>query len=94
LGELDLSTDQLIFLCETAEKVARASIFKRVSKQQVRNLDISVEIEPADPLTVNVEIGLTLSPSSKHVDVNALVKEAVKSATRAVDKAVSSFRKS
>jgi hypothetical protein len=88
-SDLKFSVDQLISLCETAEKIARASIFKRVPKREVRSLDISIEINPSEPITLNVEIGLTLSPVARHVDINALVREAVDNATRVVDKALS-----
>lgn len=83
LGIPELTTEQIEALCATAENAARKYVLSKVSSKMVDRLDISVEAEGSKPIDVTVEIDLTLGPSAKDVDAQALVKEAVKEAHKA-----------
>ena len=85
LGFSELTTEQIELLCSTAENAARKYIFSKVPSKQIDRLDISVEADGAKPVNVTVEIDLLLSPESKHVDAEALVKEAVNKAHKATE---------
>jgi hypothetical protein len=77
LGFPELTTEQIELLCQTAENAARKHILSKVSSKDVDRLNISVEAEGTKPVNVTVEIDLALSPQTKNVDAQALVKEAV-----------------
>jgi hypothetical protein len=80
LGIPDLTTEQIVTLCSTAENAARKHILSKVPFKMVDDLNISVEAEATKPVNVTVEIDLALSPKMKDFDAKALVKEAVKEA--------------
>ncbi len=89
LAEIDiaeLTDEQLQELCETGEKAARAYIMSRVPKKEISTLDITVDTEGRKPITVNVEVETTLSPSIKDVNVDKLAKEAVEKAFEAIER--------
>jgi hypothetical protein len=77
LGFPELTTEQIELLCQTAENAARKHILTKISSKDIDRLDISVEAEGTKPVSVTVEIDLALSPQTKNVDAQALVKEAV-----------------
>jgi hypothetical protein len=77
LGFPVLTTEQIELLCQTAENAARKHILSKLSNKDVDRLDISVEAEGTKPVSVTVEINLVLSPQTKNIDAQALVKEAV-----------------
>jgi hypothetical protein len=77
LGFPELTTEQIELLCQTAENAARKHVLSKVSSKDIDRLDISVEAEGKKPVNVTVEIDLALSPQTKNVDAQALVKEAV-----------------
>ncbi len=80
LGFPELTTEQIELLCQTAEAAARKYVLSKVSQKDVDRLDISVEADGAKPVNVTVEINLILTPQTKNVDADALVKEAVNQA--------------
>jgi hypothetical protein len=77
LGIPELTTEQTELLCQTAENAAKKHILSKVSNKQIQRLDICVEAEGTKTLNVTVEIDLILTPETKGVDAEALVKEAV-----------------
>jgi hypothetical protein len=85
LGIPELTTEQIELLCQTAEDAARNFIHTKVSPKQIDQLDISVEADGAKPVTVTVEIDLVLSPQTKGVDAQAIVKQAVSEAHLATE---------
>jgi hypothetical protein len=85
LGFPELTTEQIELLCSTAENAARKHILSKVAQKDVDCLDISVEADGAKPVNVTVEINLILSPQTKDVDAEALVKEAVDAAHKSVE---------
>ena len=85
LGFPELTTEQIETLCSTAEDAARKYVLSKVSLKDVDRLDISVEADGSKPVNVTVEINLLLSPQTKDVDADALVKEAVNQAHKATE---------
>ena len=85
LGFPELTTEQIELLCQTAEDAARKYVLSKVTHKNIEFLDIIVEADGARPVNVTVEIDLTLTPQTKDVDAEALVKEAVEEAHRATE---------
>jgi len=85
IGIAELTVEQREKLCEIAEKAARDHILSKVSEKKVSNLDITVDTEGNKPVTVNVEVELTLSPLMKSYDPDKLTKEAVEKAFAAIN---------
>ncbi len=73
-------------LCEIAEKAAREQILTKVPLQRIIDLNVTVDIEGSKPVTVNVDVEITLSPLMKDYDVQRLVDEAKDRAFAAVEK--------
>lgn len=72
-------------LCTTAEKAARDYVLSKVPSREVSVLNITVDTEGLRPVTVNVEVEITLSPLMKNFDVKKLANEAMKQAFKAVE---------
>lgn len=88
LGLPELTPEQVEELCSAAEEAARAYILSRVPPKRVETLNISadVEMESGKPLTLTVEVELTLSPLMRDFDVQKLADEAVKEAFGVAEK--------
>ena len=84
IGISDLSNQQLEKLCEIAEKAARDYVTSKVSIRRISQLDISVNTEDRNPVTVNVEVELVLSPLMKDYDVDKLAADAIEKAFSAI----------
>jgi hypothetical protein len=80
LGFPELTTEQIELLCSTAEEAARKYVLSKVSSKEIDRLDISVEADGSKPVSVTVEIVLSLASQTKNGDANALVEEAVNAA--------------
>ena len=85
LGIPELTTEQIELLCSTAENAAKNYILSKVSAKNLDVLDISVEADGLKPVNVTVEIDLVLTPETKGVDAEALVKEAANEAHKATE---------
>ena len=85
LGFPELTTEQIELLCQTAEDATRKYVLSKVSSKNVDRLDISVEADGAKPVNVTVEINLVLSPQTKNVDANPLLKEAANEGQKAAE---------
>jgi hypothetical protein len=83
-GIPELTPEQLEKLCEIAEKTARDYVYSKVSPRQITELDISIDTEGAKPVTVSVDVELTLSPLVKDYDAEKLAKEATSKAFQAI----------
>jgi len=86
IGISELTDEQLEKLCEIGEKAARDHILSKVSARKVSTLDINIDTEGNKPVTVNVEVEVTLSPLMKNYNVEKLSKEAVEKAFAAINK--------
>jgi len=85
IGIADMTVEQREKLCEIAEKAARDHILSKVPEKKISDLDITVDTEGNKPVTVNVEVELTLSPLMKSYDADKLTKEAVEKAFAAIN---------
>lgn len=84
LGIPELDSQQIEELCTLVEETARGYILSKVSKKGIQELNISVETEGIKPVTLTIDVGVSLSPSLKDLDVQHLADQAVKEAfTRA-----------
>ncbi|MGD0994558.1 MAG: DUF3194 domain-containing protein [Candidatus Bathyarchaeia archaeon] len=83
LGIPELTTEQIETLCSTAENAARKYVLSKVHSKMVDKLDISVEAAGSKPVNVTVEIDLELTPATKDIDAQVLVKEAINEAYKA-----------
>lgn len=73
-------------LCEIAENAAREYVTSKVSPKKITELNIAVEAEGNKPLTLNVEIDLTLSPLMKELDIQKLAEQAIREAFASAEK--------
>lgn len=80
IGVPELLPSRIEELCAVAEEAARQHILSRVPAKLVENLDVTVEVEGSGPLTLAVEVELSLSPTIHDIDVEKLAEEAVKEA--------------
>jgi hypothetical protein len=85
IGIPELTAEQVEKLCEIGEKAARDYITSKISVRRISALDITIDVEGAKPVTVNVEIEIVLSPLMKNYDVNRLVDEAKQRAFNAIE---------
>lgn len=86
IGIPELTSEQVEELCEIAEKAARKHILSKVPSNRISTLDITIDTEGAKPVTVNVDIGVTLSPLVKNYDVKSLVNEAIEGAFASIER--------
>jgi len=80
LGIPELTSKQIEEFCSIAEKAAREYVLSKVSVKRIKALNISAETEGTKPITLTVEVDVSLSPLMKDFDVQKLVNEAVKEA--------------
>ena len=80
LGIPELTLDQVAELCEGAEKAARNYVLSQVSTSRIIDLDVTVDAHGTKPITIDVDVSITLSPLMKDFDVESLTKEATKQA--------------
>jgi len=80
IGIPELTPKQLEKLCEIGEKAAREHVLSKVSSRQISALNISIETEGSKPVTVNIDVDISLSPLMKDCNVEKLAKEATEKA--------------
>ena len=83
IGLPSLSPEQKENLCVLAENAAQKYITSKIPQQKLATLDIVVEVEGEKPVTVNVDIELSLSPQIKHYNAEQLAHEAAQKAQEA-----------
>ena len=86
IGVPELTPEQMEELCGIAEKAAREHVLSKVSSQKISTLDITIDTEGVKPVTVNVEVGITLSPLMRKFDVERLVNEAKEEAFASIER--------
>jgi len=86
IGIPELTSKQLEELSEIAEEAAREYILSKVPPRRVSVLNITVDTEGTKPITVNVEVEVTLSPLMKNYNVKKLTTEATKMAFASIEK--------
>jgi hypothetical protein len=80
IGIPELTAEQVEELCDAAEKAARGYILSKIPPGRISVLNITVDTEGLKPITVNVDVEVTLSPLMKNYDVKKLANEATKRA--------------
>ena len=86
IGIPPLNSKQVEELCEIAEKTARKYVLSKIPSRKISTLNITVEIQGRKPITVNVDVEITLSPLMKNYDVTKLAEEATQKAFTSVEK--------
>ncbi len=86
IGLPELTSGQVEELCEIAEKAARKHILSKVPSNRISTLDITIDTEGIKPVTVNVDVGVTLSPLMKNCDVKRLANEATEEAFASIER--------
>jgi len=86
IGIPTLNSRQVEELCELAEKTARKYVLSKVPSHRISTLNIDVEVQGRKPITVNVDVEITLSPLMKNYDVAKLAKKATEEAFTSVEK--------
>jgi hypothetical protein len=85
IGIPELTSEQVEKLCEIGEKAARDYISSKIPTRRISALDITIDVEGAKPVTVNVDIEIVLSPLMKNYDAERLVSEAKEKAFNAIE---------
>jgi hypothetical protein len=85
LGLPELNSEQIEELCSITEEAARKYVLSKVPQKRIETLNISAETEGTKPMTLTVEVDISLSPSMKEFDVQKLANEAVKEAFRSAE---------
>ena len=79
-----MTPEQLEKLCEIGEKTARDYILFKVSSRKISELNITVDTEGAKPVTVNVDVEISLSPLMEYYDTEKLAKDATQKAFESI----------
>jgi len=82
----ELTSEEIEELCLEAEKAAREYVLSKVPSKRIETLNISIETEATKPLTLTVEVEISLSPLMKDFDVQKLADEAMKEAFTSAEK--------
>jgi len=85
IGIPELTDEQVEELCDTAEKAARGHILSKIPSDRISVLNITVDTEGSKPITVKVDVEVTLSPLMKNYDVEKLASEATKKAFESIE---------
>ncbi|UCE15952.1 MAG: DUF3194 domain-containing protein [Candidatus Bathyarchaeota archaeon] len=85
IGIPELTSEQVEELCEVAEKAAREYILSKLPQNRISVLNITVETEGTRPVTVDVDVEITVSPILKNRDVKKLANEATRNAFTSVE---------
>ena len=92
LGLPELTEEQIEEVCAVADAAARKFILSKVSQKLVDKLDISVEAEGANPVSLTIEVDLLLSLEAEKFDQKALADQAVKEAFKASEDCLRKLR--
>jgi hypothetical protein len=84
IGISELTPEQREKLCEIGEKIAREYILSKISSRKISDLNITVDTEGAKPVTVSVDVELSLSSIIKDYDAEKLAKEATQKAFESI----------
>jgi len=86
IGIPELTSEQLEKLCEIGEKAAREHVLSKVSSRKISALNISIDTEGTKPITINIDVEITLSSLMKDYNVEKLAKEATEKAFTLIKK--------
>jgi len=83
---MGITDEQVEELCTIAEETARKYVLSKVHSNRIEKLNISVEAEGTKPITITVDVDITLSQQMKGFDARRLANEAVKAAFASAEK--------
>ncbi len=72
-------------LCSVAEEAARKYVLLKLPSKRIKMLNVSAEAEGTKPLTLTVDVDITLTKLMKDYNAQNLVSEAVEEAFRAAE---------
>ena len=78
IGIPELELEQLKYVCEGAEKIAREYLLSKIKQNKIIDLEIIVNAEGAKPVSLELDVNLILSLLMKEFNVKKLVKESTK----------------
>jgi hypothetical protein len=87
-----LSNHQIEEICLISEKSVREHILSKISSRKIENLIISVETKGTKPMTLTIEVDITLSTSMQNYEVKKLSEEAIKEAFKSAEKHMRELR--
>jgi len=85
IGIPTLTPEQIEELCEIAEEAAKKYILSQIPIHRVSDLNLTIDIQGLKPLTVHVDLEITLSPLMKDYPVEKLAAEAKEKAFSALE---------
>jgi len=85
IGIPSLTPEQVEELCEIAEEAARKYVLSKIPIHRVSDLNLTIDVQGLKPLTVNLDIEITLSPLMKDYPVEKLAEEAKERAFSALE---------
>ena len=89
----ELTSEEIEELCSIAEKAAREYVSSKVPPKRIDVLNVSVEAEGAKPVTLTIEVDISLSPLMKNFDAQKLANEAVKEAYASAEEYVRELKR-
>jgi len=93
IGIPELTSEEIEELCSIAEKAAREYVLSKVPPKRIDVLNVSVEAEGAKPVTLTIEVEVSLSPLMKNFDAQKLANEAVKEAYASAEEYVRELKR-
>ena len=93
IGIPELTSEEIEELCSIAEKAAREYVLSKVPPKRIDVLNVSVEAEGAKPVTLTIEVDVSLSPLMKNFDAQKLANEAVKEAYASAEEYVRELKR-
>ncbi len=82
----ELDSQQLEELCSIVEETVREYTLSKVCSKRIKELTITVETEGTKPVTLTVDVDISLSPLMKDFDVKKMVDQAVEEAFTAAER--------
>lgn len=84
-GIPELTDEQMEELCSVAEEAARKYVLSKLPSKGIKMLNVSAEAEGNKPLTLTIDVDITLTKILKDYNAQGLVNDAVKEAFRAAE---------
>lgn len=85
IGIRGIGDGEMVELCKLAESVIRNYLFTRIPRRQVLDLDVTVEANLNDVLTITIDLDVTLSPFFRG-NLEEIEDEAINEAFNAIEK--------
>ena len=93
IGIPELTSEEIEELCSIAEKAAREYVLSKVPPKRIDVLNVSVEAEGTKPVTLTIEVDVSLSLLMKNFDAQKLANEALREAYASAEEYVRELRR-